>query len=201
MRNRTFLLNGLTIVMALLVSACGSSAGPEKAREAAPPGRGPSRGIEWSYEQFLAEPVEDGIQLPLGQAVQTVRFPILFPGHPMANRENLKTTWLSTSSGEIALVFRSGIVVKQARPQFPDAAANFAQAVLSVRNARVGLVRGGPALIIEPRTDPQGDNPGLVEFVHKDSSPTDTDGTYIVIFGDDVDGVTLSQMAETMTPA
>ena len=139
----------------------------------------PASLARWGYELYGGFVVSDA---SLGQ---------------MANSDSLEAAWLSPSTGEVALVYESGIVIKEAPAQFVDATASFDAAVVGVPNARKTRILGQPALVMEPDTDPQHDNPGLVEFVYEDRSPTEADGVYIVIHGDSADGSTLSAVAES----
>lgn len=153
----------------------------------------------WSYPDFVAEPIDDAVMVSWHEAREVSGFPLLMPNHALANRSNLETVWFSPSSRQVALVFETTIVIVEEIPQFPDSAETLTAIVNDTpQGARMEAVGDSPALVFEPETDPQADNPGVVHFVRGDDRPEVTDGVSATLYGDRVSGDTLLEIAETM---
>jgi hypothetical protein len=149
------------------------------------------KGPSFTFDQALEHPLDDGRQLPLDQARPLIPFEIPLPHHDLANPDNLATTWISTNN-HVALRFATDVLIIMQTPDFENAAVEFAELIASgsVKNGRLDLVGAQTALVMEPDTDVDGENPGSLQFVR--------DGVSITLYGRDLEGSALKAIAETL---
>lgn len=113
----------------------------------------------------LAKPLIDARAMTVAAAQSAAGYMIPMPTSASAGRRTLTKVWESRNR-EVALVFAGGKVTLLIRPAaYADPAAWFRKIVHeSPGSAAVGRVKGQPAVVIQPNTDPYGPNPAWVEF-------------------------------------
>jgi len=165
-----------------------------------------SRSVSMSFDSFRERPIDGGKAVSLAEAEVSLNAVLYLPQDARARRETIDRVWVSDPAlvlkwSQAAITFESGLVIVEERPQFPDARAEFEGLVaesLPGIDARVAEVGGIPALVIEPKSDAVGANPGSVQIVVGDASPGLIDGTSVTIYGEDVSGAELMQVLATL---
>jgi hypothetical protein len=159
-----------------------------------------------SFQLFRERPVDGGIPVSLSEARAISGMVVYLPTDARADRNSVDKIWstdpsLGSNWPQTAITFESGLVIVEERPQFPDAQSEFegliAESLRGV-DARVAEVAGIAALVIEPNSDANGENPGSVQVVVGDSSPNALDGTSVTIYGDGVSGTDLMEVLATL---
>ena len=164
--------------------------------------RSSGRGIAFPpWKELFDDPLYgDGKVTTVESAKKAVPFPIFIPSHPMANRANLRGTFISKNvspDATIVMTFGSDVIVWLERFVYPDAVGWYNERIRDGSPRHLDLVGTVPALVI------QGDSirPTVIEFVLGDNSPTVVDGVHVKVYGHNLDIEAVKQIAATVQPA
>lgn len=124
------------------------------------------------YQQWLAQPLEDGEEVTYDRARSQTEYPVPIPDHSKARRQNAR--FFIDPYERVAEVFPSDVLMKMRIPQFADPEQEFRGLIESgsLPNGRIEYVRGMPALVVDAKTDQLQQNPASVQFVFRGVSIT-----------------------------
>ena len=190
------------VPLALGVIAAGIAATSNRAPSAAPATIG-SRGPSVPWQESLARPLEGGRKTTLANARAELPFGLLVPSHPAAGEGSLESVWVAIPQGrpegaEAALVFSSGIFLRQEISRFKDQAAFWQRLVNEGFPGEVRTIDGHPAYVAEAGIDDTKDNPAVVAMVVGDDPSKVGDGTVVTIYSEGGPASLLVDIAASM---
>ncbi len=184
----------ITAVLGLVIAGKVTGSAPASTSSARHSGSLP--GLGWNGNLYPLGPPPLAEKMTVAGARAATGFPAPVPSDPAASRANLTQAWVSTYSGEVALVFDRGKVdITMARATYQSALRYFHAFVAQKNKNRVtdaiGQVNGRPALVITPDTSAFCHcNPAVVEF--------DRNGVRVSIYSDTYGTGTLLAIADSM---
>ncbi len=133
-------------------------------------------------------------RLALGQAQSVARFSLPVPHTSIAGAATLSQVWVNQGHTLVAFIYGHRKVTIELSPwtvtQRPSRWFRHELQIMSKKSAIIGQIHGGPALIVQPKTDYCHANPALVEFYWR--------GTDINITSTTQDTAALIRIADSM---
>lgn len=146
-------VTGLVGVLLVTVSGCGSArhAGFESTS-------GPGISLTKPYGPA-------GHRTSLHAAGAALGFAVPQPDVRIAGPGNLTSVWVAKPTGQVALVYGSGVTVMMARATYTNPRREFSKFLIENHaKEQLGSVDGDVALVIWPHSDAKRSNPAWVEF-------------------------------------